>query len=130
MKWSDEYATGIQRIDEQHKLIFKMSDEYRSALDDGQGDRTYGVLLDFLERYIRTHFGFEERCMEEYGCPAARENRAAHADFTETLVGFRRRYAGSGYHAADARDLVDTLDRWFSRHIARVDVRLKEHVGK
>lgn len=129
MTWTDAYATGIDRIDEQHRMIFKMTGEYRVALDAGRGERTYGVLLDFLEHYIRTHFGFEERCMEEYRCPAAAANRAAHAEFTETLAGFRRRYAGFGYSPADARELVDTLIRWFSLHIARVDVRLRESVG-
>ena len=88
------------------------------------------MLLDFLERYIRTHFEFEERCVEEYRCPAPRANREAHAEFTETLHGFRRHYTAIGYRPADARDLVDALDRWFSRHIARVDVGLKEYVGK
>ncbi len=130
MKWREEFATGIPRVDEQHRAIFKMADEYRITLSDGQGERTYGLLLDYLERYVRVHFGFEERCMEQYRCPAARQNRAAHAEFTDTLAEFRQRYAKSGYRDPDARALVDTLDRWFSDHIARVDVALRAYAGK
>ena len=35
MKWRDEYATGVQSIDEQHMMIFKTADDFRSALDEG-----------------------------------------------------------------------------------------------
>lgn len=126
MKWSDDYATGIERIDDQHKWIFRVADDFRSALEDGQGERTYGVLLRFLQGYIRSHFGFEERCMAEYHCPAARANHQAHVEFTETLDDFSRRYAGGGFRVEDARELVDTLERWFASHIAHVDVRLRQ----
>ncbi|MBI5854790.1 MAG: hemerythrin family protein [Nitrospirae bacterium] len=128
MKWSDEYATGIERIDEQHKMIFKMAEDFRAALDEGQGERTYGLLLDFLDRYCRGHFGFEERCMEEYRCPVAQRNKEAHASFVEVLGGFRQRCAASGYLTADARELVDTVDRWVADHICRIDVHLKDCV--
>ena len=33
MKWSDQYATGIDHIDDQHKMIFKMAEDFRAALD-------------------------------------------------------------------------------------------------
>ncbi len=129
MKWSEDLATGITRVDEQHRTIFRMADEYRVTLNHGQGEGTYKFLLDFLERYIRVHFGFEDRCMEHYQCPAARENRAAHAEFTDTLAEFRQRFSDHGYRDPDARELVDTLDRWFAEHIARVDVALRAYAG-
>ncbi len=130
MKWNEAYATGIPQIDEQHKRLFTMSDDYRISLDEGKGEKTYGMLLEFLERYARAHFGFEERCMEQYHCPAAEKNKEAHAKFTETLGEFRERYAEKKYQAADARELVDTLDHWLSGHIMRIDVALKEAAGK
>jgi hemerythrin-like metal-binding protein len=68
--------------------------------------------------------------MTEYRCPAAEKNREAHGEFTKTISDFQRRYAESGYRASDARELVDTLDRWFSDHILSIDADLKQHVGK
>ena len=75
MKWSEEYATGIDRIDEDHKMIFKMSEDFRAALDEGLGGDVYSVMLDNLSLYCRGHFGFEERCMNEYRCPVAQKNQ-------------------------------------------------------
>ena len=128
MKWSDDYATGIERIDEQHKTIFRMAEDFGAALATGGGERTYEVLLDFLDRYCGVHFRFEERCMEEYRCPVAQKNREAHARFTKVLGGFRQRYAANGYLVADAYEFVETVEHWLSNHICGVDVHLKQCV--
>lgn len=130
MKWSDEYASGIEQIDDQHKMIFKMAEDFRAALDEGLGQRVYGGMLESLDLYVRTHFGFEERCMEKYACPVADGNKKAHAKFVEVLSGFQQRYTASGFDRSDARSLVDTVDQWLADHICRIDVRLRESMGK
>jgi len=48
MEWRDEYSTGVEQVDEQHRTLFHAAGDYREALDDGQGARSYAVLLDFL----------------------------------------------------------------------------------
>ena len=130
MKWSDDYATGNPQIDDQHRMIFRMAEDYRAALDEGRGERVYGGMLQSLDAYVRTHFGVEERCMDRYNCPVAEGNKKAHTRFVEVLATFRERYATRGFDSADARELVDTIDRWLVDHICRIDVRLKEVLGK
>jgi len=126
MKWSDDYATGVEQVDDQHKMLFKMAEDYRSALDEGRGQGVYSEMLRSLDLYIRTHFGYEEGCMTKYQCPVAGANKAAHTRFVEVMDGFHQRYAANGFDRADARNLVDTLDHWLADHICRLDVRLKE----
>jgi len=126
MKWSDDYATGVENIDAQHRMLFKMAEDYRSALDEGRGEGVYSEMLRSLDLYIRTHFGYEEGCMTKYQCPVAGANKAAHNRFVEVMDGFHQRYAANGFDRADARNLVDTLDHWLVEHICRLDVRLKE----
>jgi hemerythrin len=130
MKWSDQYATGIEQIDGQHKMIFRMAEDFRAALDEGKGEGVYGGMLESLDLYVRTHFGIEERCMEKYHCPVAEGNKRAHAKFEEVLTGFRGRYAANGFDRSDARELVDTLDGWLADHICRIDVRLRDYAVK
>lgn len=125
MKWDERYATGIPAIDEQHRQIFRMTEDYAASLEEGGGEKTYPILLDFLDRYIRTHFAFEERCMEEYRCPAAASNRAAHSRFTEMIADYRKRNDACGYRAEDARTLVTFLGGWWEDHILRTDLQLK-----
>jgi hemerythrin len=68
--------------------------------------------------------------MEEHRCPAVSKNKLAHAGFTKVLDGYRERYAARGYEAADARALVDEVDAWLDGHICRIDVKLKDSVGR
>jgi hemerythrin len=129
VKWIEAYATGVARIDHQHQTIFKTAEDFRAALDDGEGQKTYPVLLNFLVLYCRGHFGFEERCMDHYRCPAAKKNAKAHTGFMEVLRDFKERYEVKGYVAADARAMVDAVDRWLDGHICRIDVQLKDSVA-
>jgi hemerythrin len=109
-------------------LLFKLAEDYRLTLDEGRGEQVYTGLLQTLDVYTRTHFGFEERCMERYHCPVAEKNKDAHAKFVVVLAGFRERHAANGFDRADARSLMDTLDRWLADHICSVDVHLKDCV--
>lgn len=129
MKWIEAYATGIARVDEQHKMLFKSVEDFRAALKAGEGEHTYGLLLTFLERYSRGHFNFEERCMEQYHCTVASKNKAEHAALTDTLTGYQKRYKANGYNEIEALTLLDTVDTWLDSHICRVDVHLKHCVG-
>ena len=74
---------------------------------------------------MRTHFHVEEGCREQYRCPVAPQNKATHAEFMTVLSGFLRRYQDSGFDAAEAHQLVDTVERWLADHIGRIDVQLR-----
>jgi len=50
MKWSDDYATGIERIDEQHKTIFRMAEDFGAALATGLLSLTMVTITDRLRR--------------------------------------------------------------------------------
>lgn len=128
MEWSEKYATGIPQIDDQHRMLFRMVSDFRSALDEGQGGRVYGNLLQSLDLYARSHFRFEEGCMVKYACPVADSNRAAHRDFVDSLSRYHKKFATSGFSPADGRELVDHLDLWLDNHIGRVDTQLKKSV--
>ena len=129
MKWSDDYLTGIQNIDEHHKMLFRMSEDYRAALGEGRGARVYGVLLESLDHYARAHFGVEEKCMAECQCPAAQQNSQAHGRFVEAIAQFQRRLKAQGFDEADAWRLIEFVDNWLANHIGRIDVQLKQFAG-
>jgi len=126
MRWSARYSTGIQQIDEQHQMLFQMSEHYRETLDAGEGAAVYGLMLESLDDYARGHFGIEEQCMFRYQCPAAGVNSAAHGHFLKAIGEFQERFAAKGFHRADARRLLDYIDKWLSSHIGRIDTQLRK----
>ncbi len=128
MKWRPEYATGIQQVDDQHRAIFKVADDFQEALDAGVGEHNYRMVLDFLNHYVRAHFGFEETCMARFHCPAAQQNKRAHAEFITVINDFTQRFTDNGYATADASALTSTVNQWLDRHICAIDARLKDSV--
>jgi hemerythrin len=130
VKWSERFSTGVPALDEQHQMLFKMSEDYRQALVEHRGDRVYGLLLDSLDRYARAHFAHEERCMHRYACPAAEANAEAHGGFVRQLDAFRGRYGTSGFSEPEAWRLVEFIDKWLMEHIGRVDTQLKPCVAR
>ncbi len=130
VKWSDDYATGIQFIDEQHRQIFKWSEVFRAALDEGLGGEAYSELIYNLKFYAVNHFGFAEQCMKESRCPIAQRDKDAHVWFTETLSEFQQRYDVSGYDRKDAQRLADIIDEWLTDHICRIHMHLKRRLNK
>ena len=129
MKWSDEYSTGVPQIDEQHKTIFRMAEDFQSALHVGTGEQTYGLLLRSLELYIHAHFTAEEQCMAVHRCQIAGLNKAAHAAFSETLTRYRHRFEDYGFDRADADMLMLNIQDWLLKHIGRVDVHLRHCIA-
>jgi hemerythrin-like metal-binding protein len=125
VKWSDDYLTGIERIDHQHKALFQMSAGFREALNEGSGQRVYGGLLKSLRLYARAHFRFEEDCMNRCQCSAAECNTQAHTEFLQCLTAFEEHYAILGFDPTDARRLVEFLDHWLAKHICGIDVQLR-----
>ncbi len=128
MKWKEEHATGIERVDEQHRTLFKAADDFRIALAGGRGAKSYFVLLDFLASYAKRHFRFEERCMLQHSCPVAEQNKEAHSRFLANLYEFQQRYETGGYKAADALQLINTLEAWLDAHICHIDIHLRSCV--
>ena len=130
MKWSEDYAIGIAQIDQDHQMIFQMSEDFGAALDEGQGGKVYPAMLTMLSLFCRGHFGFEERCMTKFSCPVAQANKAAHKQLLQAVSGFQQLYTTHGYDQEDARQLVDMVDQWLQNHICRIDIHLKRCVSK
>ncbi|MFT7463796.1 MAG: hemerythrin [Pseudohongiellaceae bacterium] len=51
MEWKEAYATGVERIDEQHKSLFGMAADFGKALEEGAGELV-STLNPWLDGHI------------------------------------------------------------------------------
>lgn len=128
MPWREELATGIEQIDLQHKLLFEHTEVFREVLGEGVGEKSYWSFLEFLQTFIRIHFGYEEECMNAYRCPCAGQNRKEHVLFARFIANQVAEYEKEGFDRQKAIALLARVDDWLANHIARVDVNLKDCV--
>jgi len=130
MKWKDKYAIGIKRVDEQHRMIFRVTETSGMLSTGGSGERTYAIFLNFLDDYCEKHFKAEEQYMEENHCPVAQKNKDEHSIFRATIHDYQQRLKDSGYMDSSARELLNLIDQWINNHICRIDIQLKDDVKK
>jgi len=129
IEWGDEFATGSESIDGQHKMLILYVNQLETILKATR-PTTKEVqfatsLVDFLQQYAKTHFGFEEQCMECYRCTAHNQNKLQHAQFLDFFDRFHERFKTEGFSVEAFRDLHQMTSAWVVSHILRIDTQLK-----
>lgn len=125
MKWKEDYATGVAEIDEQHRSLFAFSEEFRDVLENGFGEKTYDLFLEFLKSYAEAHFTFEEECMLAHLCPVSDQNRKEHVSFRRMVENEISQYEAHGFDRQRALKLTKMIDQWLDSHICRIDAQLR-----
>lgn len=123
-------STGLSDLDEQHKALLRIADDFDFALAKHKGVVKLRETLDFLLDYAEKHFGLEEDYMAQYNCPEAEANRIAHEQFRQIHATLRKHIETHGATTADAVELDFALGRWITRHICSVDSKLRLAIEK
>lgn len=87
-EFTEEYLTGIELVDREHKELFRIVDKAnRLARDyDAGSDRDKIVeILDELKDYTKEHFADEEEYMESIHYDGLEAQKRAHAAFIDKL---------------------------------------------
>lgn len=124
ISWDPSMSTGVDSLDNQHKQLIAWLNDLLAAMSVGRGRAEMASLLDKLGGYAIMHFGHEEDCMEQYRCPVAAQNAAAHKDFVATFAGFREEFERTGATAHLVIRLESELMRWLTTHIKLTDTQL------
>jgi len=123
--WDDSMSTGMAVIDEQHKMLFQKFNEFSEAISEMTAGETAGEVLDFLQFYVTWHFEQEEKCMDEYKCPVAAENKQAHAEFIKTFGQFYTQWQEGTMTPSLVSKTYMGLEKWLVNHVLRVDTQLR-----
>jgi len=126
IKWKESYSTGVAKLDEQHKSLFKYCNDLEEALNSGSISKSaIEGSLKFLERYAKGHFGQEEACMHQHACPMAEKNKLAHQQFIETYKALQKKVSEGVDSEGVLKELHSFVENWLTEHIAKVDAKLK-----
>lgn len=118
--WSENYETGIAAIDEQHKRLFLMVNEFHEAMKERRGREKIAEVLDFLGEYVGRHFQDEEQLMADHKYPAYLQHKHVHESLARKVNKLI-----AGYKRGDTTLTVETsqlLLDWISEHIQGHDM--------
>lgn len=112
--WSDDFALGMQEIDEQHRVLIELINRVWVAVVK-RVDRAEALpILEELERYTITHFTAEEVFMREIAYSGFREHKIEHDTFVSRIAAEKAKIAGG---QPVALELVHFLKDWLINHI-------------
>ena len=129
--WNDSYLTGIERIDEQHKVLV-------STLNEANARLSLNVTRELLEKITRDllsyalyHFETEETLMQEYDYAhlASEEearHRQEHRSFSQQIVTLRDGLRDG--RLISREELLSFLNNWLVNHILNTGKRLGEYL--
>jgi hemerythrin len=122
IEWNDNLATGIELIDEQHKMLLEKLNDISLAIERQQGVDVITKTLDFMMDYTDFHFSDEEKHMKESEYPRIEYHKKMHKEFVDTLQDLVTEYKEDGATDRLAESVNIFLFNWLVKHIRGVDV--------
>lgn len=129
LQWSQDYETGIDIIDQQHRQLF----EYFALIEDqigaGQLDQLPLVVRGLVD-YAISHNTFEESLMEQASYPMLTAHRRVHEAFRQRALGYVARLDEGEEPMKLAREVRIDIGLWLINHIKREDRHYVPYVRK
>jgi hemerythrin-like metal-binding protein len=122
VRWSDNYATGIGKIDDQHQTLFKAVNQLHEAFKSGAAKDQIGIAIEFLVRYTVEHFRDEEGFMEKYGYDGLAAHRAEHQLLLSEVSAFSEKFRKAP-DSVRPMEVARFLGDWLTHHINQVDMK-------
>ncbi|MDD6769487.1 MAG: hemerythrin domain-containing protein [Inconstantimicrobium porci] len=127
--WDQSFCTGINIIDEQHKLLFKLGREFELLLQIPDGvskkDDALKLLVD-LRDYVTFHFYTEESLMEQIDYPDIEHHREYHKIFQNQITNISFKNINNENYD-EMRTLLNNIYSWIFDHMLKEDLYFKEY---
>lgn len=124
MDWSDRFVLGIDLIDQQHQVLFRLIDQLAKAIQDEDSPDELQQVFDKLKEYTLTHFAAEEHLMAQHAYRGDREHQENHHALAHSLAQLVER-AKTGQPLVSL-ETMNFLRQWLYHHIDDVDRQFAE----
>ena len=122
-EWTERWSVGVDTIDAQHQELFAAINSL--LREEGKPtSRDLAKVLDYLEKYVSTHFGLEETYMRRLSYPAFPSHKGEHVAFINEFYDMRDEYDNNGASPELADKMGRYMGDWLVNHIAKVDKAL------
>lgn len=125
---SEEYRTGLEKIDAEHLVLLDLTEKTRKLLEDQNmlfKNDEICTLLAGLKDYTVQHFSHEEAFMESIGFDGLEAQKAQHKVFAKKLEEFYEAVnrVTLGNQDDMIRELFNYLLTWLHDHIKIEDMK-------
>ncbi|MBQ8591225.1 MAG: hemerythrin family protein [Lachnospiraceae bacterium] len=124
----DEYLTGIESIDAEHRRLFELAEEaYQLSINEFIPDKydQLSDILDELKSYAFTHFENEEQYMKEHNYKGILSQLAAHNEFREKISDLTLDRNDENTEET-VKEVLAFITDWLVNHIYYSDKKIAE----
>ncbi len=121
IQWIPEYSVGNAVLDEQHKMLFSMTNDFFNQ--DGKQAAT--IAFDNLSSYIDLHFEAEENLLRQINYPETNEHINSHNELREKFELLQHKL--SDYDLDMHHKIAMFLYNWLAKHILKADMAYKSY---
>lgn len=125
--WKDEYSVGVKVLDDDHKKLIELLNQFKVAYDYQTSEEYERASLEALVNYTKFHFNREEDLMEKAGYPGLAEHKLQHQRMIREVDGFVEKYNEQGHEAMS--DISDFLSAWLINHINGTDKQYTKYLN-
>jgi len=120
VKWTDDLATGIPKIDTQHQMLFSIVNKLGNAMLEGKSNVILKETLKELIDYTVFHFSEEERLFDKFDYSLKNTHKAEHDKLMIKVGKFSEKYEKN--EISISRELLTFLSEWVNTHIKKEDL--------
>ncbi|MCQ8104799.1 bacteriohemerythrin [Methylomonas sp. SURF-2] len=114
--WKDEYKTGHEIIDEQHRNLFQLANQLADVSDQDEITR----LLMLFYQHVREHFQYEEQYMKQTGFSDYAAHVESHNKMLDRLIDISKKVQTKQWAISEIQSFVDS---WVLVHILEEDMK-------
>jgi len=121
-QWDDKYSLHVEKIDNQHKELFRLSAIVES-LDKQTTKEEIKKLLNSFFIYMREHFRDEETYMKSIGYPLLKKHCQLHEEIIEEFTSLIK----NNNTLKILKDVMKkATKKWLIDHIMQNDLKIEK----
>lgn len=87
-EWDESYSVSVDSMDAEHKVLFKMIDDFYENLRKPESSAALPTLIAGLKNYTRNHFLHEQRFLMLCEYPQYQQHVQKHQEFIAKIEEF------------------------------------------
>lgn len=124
LSWNSQYAIGPKKIDDEHKILFDLINEFHTHWNEKFDPKEIALVLNKLIQYSEVHFRDEEAIMEKEDYPKLNAHRAEHEKLIQTIFALNEDFAANQKLAS--QNVQKFCKHWLVDHIVYADYEFRD----
>ncbi len=119
IKWTEKLSVNIDSIDEQHKVLINMINEFYEKINEKSNNELISNLITKMKDYTLLHFSMEEKLFKQYNYADFEQHKKQHDGFVKKVSDLEGRFKKG--EIILSFEITRFLKDWLMDHIQGTD---------